>query len=139
MVTRSEKKKLMVDINITPFTDVVLVLLIIFMVATPLIYQKNLKINLPQAKAAQSEEKPQKVVVSINEEGDIYIDDVKYNMNSDEEKIKSKILTTAGTSAESTIMVNADRNCKYDSVIGIIDMAKEIGVKRIMLGAEVKK
>ena len=136
---RSDKKKMMVDINITPFTDVVLVLLIIFMVATPLIYQKNLKINLPQAKAAQSEEKPQKVVVSINEQGDIYIDSVKYNIIDDQEKIKSKILSTAGTGAESTIMVNADRNCKYDNVIGIIDIAKDLGVKRIMLGAEVKK
>ncbi len=139
MKTRSDKKRLMVDINITPFTDVVLVLLIIFMVATPVIYQKNLKINLPQAKAAKSDEKPQKVIVSINDLGEVYIDNVKYNISNDIEKIRSKIIAAAGTSQDSTVMVNGDKNCKYDYIIQVIDLVKDLGIKRIMLGAEVKK
>ena len=52
MKRRMRKSKLMAEINITPFTDVVLVLLIIFMIATPFIYQSSLKVELPQGSSS---------------------------------------------------------------------------------------
>jgi len=57
----------MAEINITPFTDVVLVLLIIFMIATPFIYQSSLKIQLPKASASQ--ENTRDIIVTINARG----------------------------------------------------------------------
>ena len=129
MKSQSGNKKLMVDINITPFTDVVLVLLIIFMVATPLLYQGKIKINLPQAKANQTEEKPQKVTVMINDKGEVYIDDVRYEISGNSSLLKDRIKAS----------INADRNCKYDSVMAVIDLSKELNIKRIILGTQVKK
>jgi len=139
MKSQSGNKKLMVDINITPFTDVVLVLLIIFMVATPLLYQGKIKINLPQAKANQTEEKPQKVTVMINDKGEVYIDDVRYEISGNSSLLKDRIKASIGNSSESAIVINADRNCKYDSVMAVIDLSKELNIKRIILGTQVKK
>jgi biopolymer transport protein ExbD len=136
---KSAGQTIMADINITPFTDVVLVLLIIFMVATPLIFQNKVKINLPQSKSEKTDEKPLKMIVGISEQGDIYVENVKYDINADVEKLKSKILATVGNGDDSTLVINGDKNCRYDYVVRIIDIAKEAGIKKIMLGTESKK
>lgn len=136
---RSSTQSIMADINITPFTDVVLVLLIIFMVATPLIFQNRVKINLPEAKTEKTDEKPLKMIVGISEQGDIYIENVKFDINADLEKIKTKILSTIGNGRESTVVINGDKNCRYDYVVRVIDISKELGIKKIMLGTASKK
>jgi biopolymer transport protein ExbD len=136
---RSQKKTLMTDINITPFTDVVLVLLIIFIMATPLIYQGKIKINLPVTKNTKTEEKPIKITVQVTENGTIYIEDVEYKLPEDSEKLKAKVLATVGNSEDSAVVINGDRNSRYSSIINIIDLIKEIGIKKIMLGTEIKR
>lgn len=138
MKRRPQKKFIMSDINITPFTDVVLVLLIIFIVATPLLYQGKVKINLPQTKNAQTDEKPQKVTVLVNEQGDAFIDDIKYSMPADQEKLKSVIANAIGSNPEMTIVINGDRNSKYDYVVQVIDIVKGQGVKKVMLSTQKK-
>ena len=55
MLKKREREKIIAEINITPLTDVMLVLLVIFMVTTPFIIQGNIKINLPSAKAPSDE------------------------------------------------------------------------------------
>ncbi len=129
----------MTDINITPFTDVVLVLLIIFIIATPLIYQGKIKINLPETKSTKTEDKPMRMTVQVTEQGAIFIDDVEYSMPADAEKIKTKILNTVGNSENSAVVINGDKNCRYSTIIGIIDAIKEIGIKKILLGTEIKR
>jgi biopolymer transport protein ExbD len=136
---RSEKKKLMTDINITPFTDVVLVLLIIFIIATPLIYQGKIKINLPETKSTKTEEKPMRMTVQVSEQGSVYIDDVEYSLPGDTDKIKTKILNTVGNSEDSAVVINGDKNCKYSTIINIIDAIKETGIKKILLGTSIKR
>lgn len=140
MITkRSEKKKLMTDINITPFTDVVLVLLIIFIIATPLIYQGKIKINLPETKSTKTEEKPMRMTVQVSEQGSVYIDDIEYSLPGDTDKIKTKILNTVGNSEDSAVVINGDKNCKYSTIISIIDAIKETGIKKILLGTSIKR
>jgi biopolymer transport protein TolR len=77
MRRRTKTPKLMAEINITPFTDVVLVLLIIFMIATPFIYQSSMKVQLPQA--TKSAETSRDVIITINAEGDIFFQDAEGN------------------------------------------------------------
>ncbi len=136
---RSEKKHMMVEINITPFTDVVLVLLIIFMIATPLIYQGKIKINLPETKNSKTEDKPMKMTIQISEQGSIYIDDVEYKLPNEIDKLKTKILNTVGNNENAAVVINGDRNCRYTYIIGVIDVIKELGIKRIMLGTEIRR
>ncbi len=136
---RSERKKLMTDINITPFTDVVLVLLIIFIIATPLIYQGKLRINLPETRSAKTEEKPMRMTLQVTPQGFVYIDNVEYAMPGDTDKIKAKILNTVGNSDNSAVVINGDKDCRYSTIISIIDAIKEIGIKKILLGTEIKR
>ncbi len=136
---RTPKKGLMTEINITPFTDVVLVLLIIFIIATPLIYQGKIKINLPETKNTKTEEKPMKMTVQITEGGSIYVDDVEYKLPEDSEKLRTKVLSTVGNSDNSAVVINGDKNSRYSSIISVIDLIKEIGIKKIMLGTQIKR
>ncbi len=80
--------KVMSEINITPFTDVVLVLLIIFMVSTPLLMQPGIKIKLPKTMHAAIQ-KNEQVTVVINEEGDIFLNDTKVQLENLASAIKS--------------------------------------------------
>lgn len=139
MKIQNRSQNIMAEINITPFTDVVLVLLIIFMVATPIIYQNKIKIQLPQAKTEQNQDKPLKVTVLISETGEIMIENKKFSLDKDVKAIEDLILNKVGTGPESTVIINGDKNCRYEWIVAIIDAAKTVGVKRIMLGTDVKK
>lgn len=139
MRQRSTKNKLMTDINITPFTDVVLVLLIIFIIATPLIYQGNLKVTLPDSQSAKADEKPQKLTIQIDAQGTAYIDNESFNLNGDLSGLKKRIQSLSAGKKDTSVLINADRNSKYDYVIRVIDSSKSMGVNKIILGTGIKR
>lgn len=139
MRNRSNKNKLMTEINITPFTDVVLVLLIIFIIATPLIYQGNLKVNLPDSQSAKADEKPQKLTIQIDAQGTAYIDNEAFNLNGDLSNLKKRIQSLSAGKKDTSVLINADRNSKYDYVIRVIDTSKAMGVNKIILGTGIKR
>jgi len=126
-------RQLIAEINITPFTDVILVLLIIFMIATPFIYQSSTKVQLP--KASTSQETSKDVVVVINAQGEVFIDDSKVGLDSLKYKLSRKVKEKPGL----TVIVNGDKNVRYDSVIGVIDILNQLGIKNAGLGIELKK
>lgn len=133
MKTRRRKSKLMAEINITPFTDVVLVLLIIFMIATPFIYQSSLKVQLPQA--SKSEETSRDVIININAQGDVFLEDARVDLDT----LKSKLSAMVMRRPDTTVIINGDKNVKYDSVIQVMDVLTRSGVKNPGLGIELKK
>jgi biopolymer transport protein TolR len=134
MTNRKQRKpKIMAEINITPFTDVVLVLLIIFMIATPFIYQSSLKIQLPKASASQ--ENTRDVIITINARGDVFLDDAK----TDLETLKYKLTAMMRRKPETVVIINGDKNVKYDSVVQVMDVLAKSGVKNPGLGIEVKQ
>ena len=124
----------MTDINITPFTDVVLVLLIVFMVATPALYESNLKVELPHG-TMPAEETARDVVVTIDAEGGIFLDLRRVNM----EDLGKAMLEMTGSGQETRVIVNGDRNVKYDAVIDVMDVLARTGVKSPGLGIELKR
>ena len=123
----------MAEINITPFTDVVLVLLIIFMIATPFIYQSSVKVQLPQA--SKSEETSRDIIITINAQGDVFLDDAKVDLDT----LKYKLMAMMRSKPETSIIVNGDKNVRYDSVIQVMDVLTRSGVKNPGLGIELKK
>ncbi len=123
----------MTEINITPFTDVVLVLLIIFMIATPFIYQSSMKVELP--KASRSEETSRDVIIHINAQGDVFLDDSKIDLNS----LKYKLRAMVRNKPEVSVIINGDKNVRYDSVIQVMDVLSQAGVKTPGLGIELKR
>ena len=133
MKKRTRKSKLMAEINITPFTDVVLVLLIIFMIATPFIYQSSMKVQLPQA--SKSEEASRDIIITINAQGDVFLDDAKVDLGT----LKYKLLAATRSKPDTSVIINGDKNVRYDSVIQVMDVLNESGVKNPGLGIELKK
>jgi len=127
------KSKLMAEINITPFTDVVLVLLIIFMIATPFIYQSSMKVQLPQA--STSEEASRDIIITVNAQGDVFLEDAKVDL----ETLKYKLMAMTRSKSDASVIVNGDRNVKYDSVMQVMDALTRSGVKNPGLGVELKK
>ena len=127
------KPKVMAEINITPFTDVVLVLLIIFMIATPFIYQSSMKVQLP--KASKSAESSRDIVITINARGDIFLEDEKVDLNG----LKVKLRTMVRGKPDAFVIINGDKNVRYDSVIQVMDVLTQSGVKNPGLGIELKK
>ncbi len=124
---------MMAEINITPFTDVVLVLLIIFMIATPFIYQSSLNVQLPKASA--SEESSRDIIITIDSKGDVFLEDSKTDLDA----LKYKLRAMMRSKPNSSVIINGDKNVKYDSVIQVMDVLTKSGVKNPGLGIELKK
>ena len=133
MKRRIRKSKLIAEINITPFTDVVLVLLIIFMIATPFIYQSSMKVQLPQS--SKSEDTSRDIIITINAQGDVFLEEARVDLDT----LKYKLEAMMRSKSDASVIVNGDKNVRYDSVIQVMDVLTRSGVRNPGLGIELKK
>ena len=139
MRPRHRSSKLIAEINIAPFTDVILVLLIVFMVTTPLIYRSSVKIALPQVSDNQQPLESKDINVMITAAGEVYLESQKYNLKLDKDLLKFKMHNLAKSSKDPAIIINGDRSVKYDYVVQVIDMASKAGIKHLVLATEFKR
>lgn len=139
MKSRREKKSIVAKIDITPFTDVVLVLLIIFMVATPLIYQGKIKVNLPDASVAKSQEKPESITLIVEASGTVHLDERAFNLPADEKAFREGFAARLAASNDPTVVINGDKNVKYDSIVRVVNVLSDLKVRKVMLGTNAKK
>ena len=123
----------MAEINITPFTDVVLVLLIIFMIATPFIYQSSMKVQLPQG--SKSEENSRDIIITINSQGDVFLEDAKLDLAT----LRYKLSALVKGKPDASVIINGDKEVKYDVVMQVMEVLTRSGVKNPGLGIELKK
>ena len=124
----------MSEINITPFTDVVLVLLVIFMIATPLLIRSEIKVNLPQTSSADMA--PQKnLVITIDTTGGVYVDDVRVALSDLRPNLTAALAKRPG----SPVIIMGDRDVRYDLVVRVLEIAKSCGVSRLSLAVQIKK
>jgi biopolymer transport protein ExbD len=126
------KKKVVADINITPFTDVVLVLLIIFMITTPMLSQHSLKINLPKAENTQQTQETKNIEISIDKDGLIYLDGLQLHFEYIEEAVKGAL----NRNPERAVVIKGDKDIKYDLVVQVMDKAKQAGATKFALALE---
>jgi len=123
---------LMAEINITPFTDVILVLLIIFMIATPLISQSNIEVKLPQASSTDIIEEPKLIYITITGEGVLYFE----NKVLRSKELKNKINVLLEKNQDLKVVVAADQACRFQEVVGVIDILQETGVKSLNIATK---
>jgi len=132
-MNRKRKNRVVSDINITPFTDVVLVLLIIFMITTPMLSNNEIKINLPKAEVTENT-KSKNIEITVDKDGFIYIDNKQIHLAYLEEAIFKLIKN----SPDKAVVIQGDKNVQYDLIIQIIDKAKKTGVTKFALAVDAK-
>ena len=136
MKRRSRSQRLIAEINITPLTDVTLVLLLIVMVATPFIFQSSIKITLPQSKSMQ--QPPLEVTVTINAAGDALLENKQYSLRFDLDLLKFKLSSLFKGKSDTTLLIRGDKSVQYDYVMRVVDMAAQIGIQHVVLLTEYK-
>lgn len=127
----SEDNGLLSAINITPFVDVVLVLLVIFMVTTPILMKENLDIHLPQTKSGDAPEL-NTISIAINAQGQILMNGELVNEISMSESIHKNLKDHPDTQA----IISADIKLDYGRVVQIIDQIKTAGLEKFALQIE---
>jgi len=129
----------MADINITPFTDVILVLLIIFMVSTPLIFRSGIRVHLPQA--ATKQDITGTVYITVSREGGVYLEPSKtgYEFPQDEERFQKVLQARFAESPDSAVVINGDKGSRYEAVITALDLVKRTGFEKVVLTTEIRK
>jgi len=133
MATPLQKRKLMGEINVVPYIDVMLVLLIIFMVTAPLMTQ-GIEVELPKANAEPIETVPDHdpLVLSVDADGNLYIN---AGDNEDQPATGQRITTIVsivlGEKPETPVFVKADRAVPYGNVVGAMVVLQQAGAQNI--------
>ena len=136
MAQRGQRRRTMNEINMVPFIDVMLVLLIIFMVTAPLIAPSL--IDLPSVgKAAKQPDRVVQVLVAKDERLEVKNGDKTTAMNLKD--IASAVLQAqSGQPPGSTaVVITADRNVKYETVVKVMDTLQRAGVQRVGLSVQI--
>ena len=116
------------DINVTPLVDVMLVLLIIFMVTAPLL-AKGVKVNLPQASAAQPLNQKDPIVVSVGKDGKVSLGGDNVTM----ETLIDGIRAMMGGDTSRVVHVRGDTEAVYGEVVGVMDKLATNGITHIAI------
>jgi biopolymer transport protein TolR len=126
MTSGGKHSELMSEINVTPFVDVMLVLLIIFMVTAPMMIQ-GLNVDLPEATAKPLDSEKEHLVITINKDQQVYINDAVATVESLGEKL-SKILQGR---SDRDVYLKADKNIPYGIVVQVMAEIKGAGVEQL--------
>ncbi len=125
-VQLGSKGKFVSEINITPFVDVMLVLLIIFMVTVPMM-QEGIELDLPQAK--EVDELPAEtdnLVISIRKDGTVYIDTYQVTINEVQTRLSALV-----TDPSRGVFLQADKDVAFEIVVAVMGEVKAAGIANI--------
>lgn len=127
-VKRNRDREVMSEINVTPFVDVMLVLLVIFMVTAPLM-QQGIDVNLPKAKGKELPPE-ERLVITIKREGEIYLNDMPVDIAG----LRERLIVLSRKNPE--VFLRADRSVSYGMVARIMAEIKDAGIERVGLVTE---
>lgn len=119
------------DINITPFVDVVLVLLVIFMVTAPMMVKETMNINLPKGKSTQKTA-AKTFAIAISKNGQVLVDGEIIEMSL----LYDKALELRSTNPNIQVLISADKNSIHGDVIEVLDQVKLAGITNFAFQVE---
>ena len=126
MSGNGRQQRLMSEINVTPFVDVMLVLLIIFMVAAPLV-QNGVDVNLPQASTAHIAAEEETLTVSVTIDKKIFINKVEVDIA----ELRERLTRTFQQRSDSSLFFKADRELPYGFVAQVMAEIKMAGIEKL--------
>ncbi|MDI6797211.1 MAG: protein TolR [Desulfatibacillaceae bacterium] len=126
MAGSSQHGSLMSEINVTPFVDVMLVLLIIFMVTAPLMMQ-GVNVDLPQTSAQAMESEEDNLVITVNKDGEIFLNEYK----TDVDALMDRLSRIYAVRPDQRVYLQADRTVPYGLVARVMADVKASGFSRL--------
>ena len=126
--------KPLAEINVTPFVDVMLVLLVIFMVAAPLL-QVGVPIELPKSEAQQLEGDKEPLTITVDPDGKIFLQDTEMQLD----EIVPKLTAISKNGYEERIFVRGDRRVNYGVVMRVMGTISVAGFRRIALVSDLEE
>ncbi len=123
-----KRRQALSEINVTPFVDVMLVLLIIFMVTAPLL-QQGIDISLPQAKGKEMSP-AERIIITIKKDGKIYLDKSSVTLKSLSVQLSKK--------KNKEVYLKADKDVPYGLVVEVMGELREIGIEKLGMVTEPK-
>ena len=131
--TRS-RKALLSEINVTPFVDIMLVLLVMFMVTAPLLDQQGIGIDLPKVKGAEAQMEKEPFILTVKKDRKVYIGEEAIPMDQLSEKLK----TLLQYNKDLAVYIQADKNIPYQFVAEALGEIKAGGVYNLSLITKTK-
>ena len=123
---RNDPNKAMAEINVTPLVDVMLVLLIIFMVTAPML-SMGIDVNLPRVKSKSVDVTEEKLVLTVNEAKEIYLNKTKMQLG----EINSKLEAIFSNRIDREVFLRADKNVPYGFVVEVMSEIRKAGVDKL--------
>ncbi len=127
----SDKDEVISEINVVPFVDVILVVLIIFLIISPTFVNPGFDIQLPQAATAKKPENV-KVMLSIDIEGGYYLN----KKLMEEAELTEELKRMAAKDKDMRALIAADKNVAHGNVIGLIDLIRKAGLTKFAVSIE---
>jgi biopolymer transport protein ExbD len=120
------------DINITPFVDVVLVLLVIFMVTAPVMLKESLKVNLPKTLTSDVSTKAESIGIAITKEGQVLLNGKLLSSES----LNLELKRLSKVAPMTNFLISADTETRHGDVVKMIDLLKKNNLNRFALQVE---
>jgi biopolymer transport protein TolR len=124
----------MADINVTPLVDVMLVLLVVFMVTAPLL-TVGVPVDLPETAAPPINEPKEPTVITVNKEGELYIQDTSIPMDG----LVAKLQAVTNSNPDAVLYVRGDKDINYGKVLEVMSLISNAGFHKVSLVAEAPK
>lgn len=136
MAVGGSKGGSMSDINVTPMADIMIVLLIIFMVITPML-QKGIDVKLPMAgNTKERKDEPKTIMVAVKKDGTVYLNQVK--VNDPDSELTNLIRERLEEVQDKVIYLKGDEGIEYGKIMAVMDLVRAGGVEEVALIAEPK-
>lgn len=127
---RSKRRARMADINVTPFVDVMLVLLIIFMVTAPLL-TSGVPLDLPDSRAEALDQDPDELTVALDDQGAVFLDDSPVPEGGLADALEQAARNAGGE--EPVVVLRADRTLDYGRIMAVLGEINRAGFTRISM------
>ena len=128
---RASRYRPMAEINVTPFVDVMLVLLIVFMITAPLL-TVGVPVDLPKTEAKTISDPEEPLVISVNAAGEIYLQDSQIEI----ENLVPRLVAITENKPDTRIFVRGDQSISYGQIMEVMGTVNFAGFKRVALIAE---
>jgi biopolymer transport protein ExbD len=119
------------EINMVPFTDVVLVLLVIFMVTTPFLFKGDFQVKLPKV-AAPSPQLPETITLTVTQGDRLFLNDKETTLDA----LAGQLQALVQKNPQALVMINADKNVSHGSVAEVLSQAYQAGVTKVGIAVD---